>query len=1168
MTQATHAVFLSYASQDAAAARALVAALRAAGVEVWFDQNELVGGDAWDAKIRRQIAECALFIPVISAATQARREGYFRIEWKLAAQRTHAMADGTPFLLPVVIDGTKDGEALAPAEFKAVQWTRLPGGEASPAFCSRVRSLLDGAPADIRSRDSAPSAGGLTAPARGRLARRWSLIAGALACAGVAAWAWLGISGSASTNPPGVSVAKSHAATSLDKAAQFPRDADLRQAMALIEALNGTREDCRLAEELANKTLALRPNDPEAVIVCALINNTFINRGFDRTEERFKQARSWSERALKLAPDHPEALYALGWNLTFRNADPARAVTLLEQAIKLQPDRSRYHQALVYFLRTEQPERALKLAREASQRFPDDALMRYQVALVLVSMRSSLDEYETALDETLAVGPVSAALLAKARLMLLRHGDAAEAKRLLDLLPADFRLTDRPVRELYFYARATGQWEAGLQALRAFPGDWLRDFSLIPKRMLIGDLLAWQGKPELSRREYEAALIEIAREKARDPQADVLLPEAWTLLRLGRRGEARARAALLYESAPRPFRIAGTNPSLLNEAFILLQMDAREQALTLLREASVHPWSRELLRNHLRLDPAMMPWRDDAEIKALLAPPPSPAAQASAMPPATAPDDKSLAVLPLENLSPDPENAFFTEGMHSEIIATLGRIPDLRVVSRGSALAFKNSPLPPPEIAAKLGVANLVTGSVRRAGDRLRIALELRRARDDALLWSQTFDRDLKDVFAIQSEIAAEVARVLQARATKGSFVNARFTSANPQAYEEFLAAFALFNRIERSDWEAIFSKLEKSLSLDPNFASAAALYANALEVAARQSGDPVERVALARACKKWAERAAELMPGGAGDHGLAAYYNNIERDFDKADRYIENIIRALPNESWAYNFLALNRNWMGREKEAIIAIKKAISLDPYRPVYWQNYLLLLARLKGIEAHRQALTEMRARGFEPNLAEIDFQYFGALPANTAQFAPPVAVLWLSRARAWEKVPTLVEQALSTPKLGALHRWTLLHARGEALSRLGRTTEAEAAFKELLSLTKELDGLPEIGVPQQGLRRAIALARVGRKAEALREITVYSNQVNGAGLRGFRLVSAQAELLAYLGETDAALTLIAKILREPSGLTVPMLRVDPAWDNLRADPRFQALLDDPANSAPL
>ena len=110
------AVFLSYAREDSAAVQRIADSLRAAGVEVWFDQNELTGGDAWDAKIRGQIKTCALFAPVVSAATQARREGYFRIEWKLAAQRTHAIADGTPFLLPVVMDATTARATLARME--------------------------------------------------------------------------------------------------------------------------------------------------------------------------------------------------------------------------------------------------------------------------------------------------------------------------------------------------------------------------------------------------------------------------------------------------------------------------------------------------------------------------------------------------------------------------------------------------------------------------------------------------------------------------------------------------------------------------------------------------------------------------------------------------------------------------------------------------------------------------------------------------------------------------------------------------------------------------------------------------------------------------------------------------------------------------------------------
>src|SRR6476660_616884 len=127
MTEANNAVFLSYASQDAEPAARICAGLRAAGVEVWFDQSELRGGDVWDQAIHRQIRDCALFIPVISAHTQARLEGYFRRECKLVVARTHDMADEKRLIVPVVIDGTSEQDATVPEVFRSVQWTRLPG---------------------------------------------------------------------------------------------------------------------------------------------------------------------------------------------------------------------------------------------------------------------------------------------------------------------------------------------------------------------------------------------------------------------------------------------------------------------------------------------------------------------------------------------------------------------------------------------------------------------------------------------------------------------------------------------------------------------------------------------------------------------------------------------------------------------------------------------------------------------------------------------------------------------------------------------------------------------------------------------------------------------------------------------------------------------------------
>ena len=136
------AVFLSYASEDAAAAERIADALRAAGIEVWFDKSELRGGDAWDRKIREQIHDCRLFIAVISAHTEARDEGYFRREWSLAADRTRDMAHKRAFLVPVVIDGTPERGASVPEKFHELQWTRLPGGDTPPVFVERVQRLL------------------------------------------------------------------------------------------------------------------------------------------------------------------------------------------------------------------------------------------------------------------------------------------------------------------------------------------------------------------------------------------------------------------------------------------------------------------------------------------------------------------------------------------------------------------------------------------------------------------------------------------------------------------------------------------------------------------------------------------------------------------------------------------------------------------------------------------------------------------------------------------------------------------------------------------------------------------------------------------------------------------------------------------------------------------
>ena len=186
MSGSAKSIFLSYASEDALAAEKICQALRAAGVEVWFDQKELRGGDVWDQQIRQRIHDCALFVPVISVHTEQRKEGYFRREWRLAVERTHDMSDRSLFVVPVVIDGTREKGADVPESFLRVQWTHLPGGDTPPAFCERLKALTDGAGA---TEPPAASHRATPSPLPARRSRSWiTVMVAALAVALIIGW--------------------------------------------------------------------------------------------------------------------------------------------------------------------------------------------------------------------------------------------------------------------------------------------------------------------------------------------------------------------------------------------------------------------------------------------------------------------------------------------------------------------------------------------------------------------------------------------------------------------------------------------------------------------------------------------------------------------------------------------------------------------------------------------------------------------------------------------------------------------------------------------------------------------------------------------------------------------------------------------------------------------
>jgi TolB-like protein/Tfp pilus assembly protein PilF len=525
---------LSYASQDADAARRICEALRAGGIEVWFDRSELRGGDAWDLQIRRQIHECALFIPIISATTQGREEGYFRREWKLGVDRTHNRSDRRAFLVPVAIDDTGNAEADVPEAFRAVQWTRLPGGEASPEFVARISQLLS-------------------------------------------------------------------------------------------------------------------PGEPSARV---------------------------SGRAAA-GPPHPSAA-------------------------------------------------------------------------------------------------------------------ASRRSRLVPSLIA-----------------AVAVLSIGCFALVRFA---------LPKRT----------------------------------------PD-------------KAVASLRHEPAAVPI------------------------------------------------------------------------------------SEKSIAVLPFIDLSEKHDQEYFSDGLADELLDLLAKTPGLHVIARTSSFSFKDKSDDIPTIAQKLHVANILEGSVRKSGDRLRVTTQLIRASSGEHLWSETYDRELKDVFAVQDEIAAAVVGQLKLKLSPTP-PSAGHRTSNLEAYNEDLLGRAFANRESLEGWKRAIEAFRRAIALDPTYVAPYDGLALAELYVADQAGD----AAGYQRAKDAAAKAVELGPDDPNAYAARGFIRlNITWDWAGAQADFEKAIALDPGDARFQQRYGLLLATLGRMPEAIAATRKAIELDPLQLATWRNligYLLFTRDFAGAhEANRRAL---------------------------------------------------------------------------------------------------------------------------------------------------------------------------------------------------------------------
>jgi len=547
MTDTGRAVFLSYASQDAEAARRLCEALRNAGIEVWFDQSELRGGDTWDASIRRQIKSCTLFIPVISRNTHARDEGYFRLEWKLAVDRSYLMTANRPFLVPLVIDDISDEDEQVPDRFREVQWTRLPAGANTDAFVEHVRHLLS----------------------------------------------------------------------------------------------------------------------PEATI-------------------------------------------------------PAAA-----------------------------------------------------------SARSSV----------LAMSSTPAA----------------------------------PARSTRPSSRSVLSW------------------------IVIGLLI------------------------------------------------------------------------LATSYFVVDKI---------------------LSSRH-------------------------------AVPAGEAVSDKSVAVLPFADMSEKGDQEYFSDGLAEELIEELAGTPGLKVIARTSSFSFKGKSDDITTIASKLKVANILEGSVRRSGDQLRVFTQLIRADSGQSIWSQTFEREFKDVFKIQDEIAAAVVSALKVQLTGDAAVSRGHGTTNPDAYNAFLLGRQLHSQSTVAGWRQAIEAFQKAIGLDPRYAEA---YAG-LAMSEYYLSDGTADADLAKSAEQAAQRAIDIDPQLANGYSVRGFLRaNLHFDWTGAQADDRQAIALEPSNSRVLSRSATNLMCVGRLDEAVTAYRKALEQDPLDDVPWANLGFALTALgntaSAYDALRHALAIRPSPGTESNLANL------------------------------------------------------------------------------------------------------------------------------------------------------------------------------------------------------
>ena len=926
--------------------------------------------------------------------------------------------------------------------------------------------------------------------------------------------------------------------------------------------------------------------DPNFAVAWARLSRANAYTSFsysDATAGRRDTSKRALENAQRLEPNSPEILVALGYYQYHVLNDYGAAKTTFDRVSKILPGNSEVARALGLIARREgQWDQSVAYWEQALALDPRNVQLLMDAAETYAQLRqfpAALKLYDRVLDIT----PNDLSVMAVKACIYQAQGDLQEAARFLsginEQTPSEgtFGIKITQLRLERRLSEAVGLLQARLAKFQyaSLYDNGSDQTALAFTQLLAGDAAGAKVRAEQARNTLE----QLCRDQPGNAFAAALLSQAYAAMGEKQLALKTAEHAMMLLPTAKD-RVAGP---VFEENVALIQtiFGEKSQAISTIAQLLQTPCSSSLYQptpitsSLLRLDPIWDPLRGDPAFQKLC----------------EEKIDKSIAVLPFENLSANSDNAYFADGIQEEVLTRLASIAGLKVISRASTQRYRTKPRNLAEIAKQLGVANIVEGSVQKVADQARVNVQLVNAQTDSHLWADTFDRKLTDIFGVQSEIAKGIAAALQAKLT-GSEDQALAVKPtnNPEAYDAYLRglsfeARALSSPIHGPSLEAI-GFYKRAVQLDPNFAAAWARLSR--QAAAWCANRQPNYASLCEEAKRAVENAQKLAPNST-DTLLALGYNQFWklRDYAVGKATFDRLRRMLPGSSEVLQALGDIARREGHWEESIAYYEQALVLDPRNgwlltDTAWTYTMLrqfpaalkLYDRVLDIAPNDPEAMAAKASIYQAqgNLQESAKWLSGINWQNPPGITLTVKFDQLKLERNYGELLRLAQAQLTQDRSpydkATIQNWIALvqHLAGDTAGAKVTGEAARNTFEQL-----QRDQPDDIGRAWYVLFLSEIYAAIGEKQPALeaaeRAIKLYAPVKDSVGVP--QLKENQALVQAMVGENSSAISTLARLLHTPyktfvynlAPVTPALLRLDPFWDPLRSDPAFQKLCEE-------